>query len=263
MSVNENTKVAIISVNFNNCSGLKRTIESVSPILHKCRNVVHLIQDGGSSDASYEIAKSEGYSECDIQKTIITQKDNCLWEGMFNGIRNADVDYIHLLNSGDTIVDTDNYVSLIKTLPYLLPDVLLFEVSLAKGSYLVPYVHRGFDRVWLKNGLMPPHPGMVVRKELLLRHNAFAQFDLDLPHDYWFCVRLLKERDLKVVHSNCHTITMEDGGLSQSRSYIIKRLFRQTAVLRKEGYNKSLVSILFFKALKYFFSKKGDREVGK
>lgn len=259
----EDFKVTIVSVNYNNSLGLKNTINSISPILKECRNVVHVIQDGGSKDSSCEIAKSNGYGGCDGQKILIVEQDKNLWEGMFNGIRNVDADYIHFLNSGDTISNAHNYILFINTLAYLLPDVLLFEVSLDKRSYLLPYVHKGFDSTWLKNGLMPPHPGMVVRRGLLLKHKAFAEFELELPHDYWFCVNLLKEQDLRVVHSVCHTITMEDGGLSQSFSYAFQRLFRQTAVLNKLGYNKSFFAILCFKVLKYFFSKKGDRQIGK
>lgn len=263
MRFSDNVKVAIVSVNFNNCVGLKNTINSISPILKECKNVIHVIQDGGSTDSSCEIAKSNGYTRFDSQKILIVEQDKNLWEGMFNGIRNIDADYVHFLNSGDTITNTKNYVLFVNTLASVLPDVLLFEVSLDKKNYLLPYVHNGFDSTWLKNGLMPPHPGLVVSRGLLLKHKAFAQFELDLPHDYWFCVSLLKERDLMVVHSICHTITMEDGGLSQSFSYTFKRLFRQTAVLKKLGYNKSVFAILCFKVLKYFFSKKGDRQFGK
>ena len=47
---------SIITINFNNAEGLKKTIESLKN--QKFQNYEHIIIDGGSSDKSVEIIKS-------------------------------------------------------------------------------------------------------------------------------------------------------------------------------------------------------------
>ena len=52
-SGNSILKLSIITVNYNNCDGLRRTLDSV--ISQKCQDFEWIVIDGGSSDGSKEL----------------------------------------------------------------------------------------------------------------------------------------------------------------------------------------------------------------
>lgn len=88
--------LSIITINYNNKEGLKRTIESV--INQTNTNYEFIIIDGGSTDGSIEIIHQ--------YKTKITywisEKDEGIYNAMNKGIVIAQGDYCNFLNSGDT-----------------------------------------------------------------------------------------------------------------------------------------------------------------
>lgn len=94
-------KYSIITVNYNNKEGLRRTIESV--IHQTFRDFEFIIIDGGSTDGSVEILK-----EYDAQINYwISEPDGGIYQGMNKGIRKATGDYLNFMNSGDCFYTND------------------------------------------------------------------------------------------------------------------------------------------------------------
>ncbi len=94
-------KYSIITVNYNNKDGLRRTIESV--IHQTFRNFEYIVIDGGSTDGSYEVLK-----EYDKHITYwVSEPDKGIYNAMNKGIAKATGEYLNFMNSGDCFYDKD------------------------------------------------------------------------------------------------------------------------------------------------------------
>lgn len=94
----QNKKLSIITVNFNNYKGLRKTIESV--ISQTFIDYEYIIIDGGSSDESVDIIKQ--YE--DKINYWISEPDKGIYNAMNKGIIVSKGDYIQFLNSGDLLI---------------------------------------------------------------------------------------------------------------------------------------------------------------
>lgn len=138
-------KVSIITINYNNAEGLRKTLASVAAQTY--RNIEHIIIDGGSTDGSVEVIKDYARNVERMNDEIIVRDEarkermNVIWvseldKGIYNamnkgieialgrrivnsfnrseivedknkGIRKASGDYIQILNSGDMLAAED------------------------------------------------------------------------------------------------------------------------------------------------------------
>lgn len=94
-------KYSIITVNFNNKEGLRKTIESV--IRQTFRDFEFIIIDGGSTDGSVDILK-EYNSRINYW---VSEPDGGIYQGMNKGIKKATGEYLNFMNSGDCFYSTD------------------------------------------------------------------------------------------------------------------------------------------------------------
>ena len=88
-------KFSIITVNYNNKEGLRKTIESV--IHQTFRDFEFIVIDGGSTDGSDDVLK-----EYDAQIDYwVSEPDGGIYQGMNKGIKKATGEYLNFMNSGD------------------------------------------------------------------------------------------------------------------------------------------------------------------
>lgn len=92
-------KYSIITINFNNCDGLRKTIESV--VNQTFSNYEYIIIDGGSTDGSVDVIKKY---ENKISYWI-SEPDNGIYNAMNKGVANAHGEYLNFMNSGDCFYD--------------------------------------------------------------------------------------------------------------------------------------------------------------
>ena len=102
-------KLSIVTINYNNAEGLRRTLASVAAQTYD--SIEHIIIDGGSTDGSVEIIK-EYVRQLEIgnrklEIVWVSEKDNGIYHAMNKGIRKATGDYIQILNSGDLLAAPD------------------------------------------------------------------------------------------------------------------------------------------------------------
>jgi glycosyltransferase involved in cell wall biosynthesis len=103
-----NYKLSIITINFNNFSGLKRTVESV--INQTYKDFEYIVIDGGSTDGSaayvQEVKQHISYA--------VSEPDKGIYNAMNKGISRAGGEYLLFLNSGDVLATEDILFNLIK-----------------------------------------------------------------------------------------------------------------------------------------------------
>ncbi|MGN1164814.1 MAG: glycosyltransferase family 2 protein [Lachnospiraceae bacterium] len=90
-------KLSIITINYNNCDGLRRTIESV--VNQTCRDFEYIIIDGGSTDGSVDVIKKYA-SQIDYW---VSEPDKGIYNAMNKGVAVAKGEYCLFMNSGDCL----------------------------------------------------------------------------------------------------------------------------------------------------------------
>lgn len=94
-------KLSIITINYNNCDGLQRTIDSI--IGQTWHDFEWIVIDGGSTDGSKElIEKYQNYFSY-----WCSELDKGVYNAMNKGIAKAKGEYVNCMNSGDVFVDSE------------------------------------------------------------------------------------------------------------------------------------------------------------
>ena len=104
-------KLSIVTINYNNAEGLRKTLASVAEQTY--RDIEHIIIDGGSSDGSVDVIKEYVSSNPNrdpfFKHTVkwVSEKDSGIYNAMNKGIRKATGAYAQILNSGDIFAAPD------------------------------------------------------------------------------------------------------------------------------------------------------------
>ena len=94
-------KVSIITINYNNQSGLQRTIDSVTS--QSFSDIEWIVIDGDSKDGSRELI--EKYKKHFAY--WVSEHDGGIYQAMNKGVEHASGDWLLFLNSGDWLFDND------------------------------------------------------------------------------------------------------------------------------------------------------------
>ena len=97
-------KISIVTINYNDANGLRRTLASVAE--QSYRDIEHVIVDAASTDESVDVIK-EYADKADYPVLWSSKKDKGVYNGMNIGIQRATGDYIQILNSGDMLAESD------------------------------------------------------------------------------------------------------------------------------------------------------------
>ena len=95
VSSDRRIKVSVITVCFNSCETIRRTVESV--LSQTGVDLEYIIIDGVSTDGTLNILHE---NKCDLMK-VVSGPDLGIYDAMNKGIDTATGDVIHLLNSDD------------------------------------------------------------------------------------------------------------------------------------------------------------------
>ena len=115
-------QLSIITINYNNAAGLRKTIESIAN--QTTLDFEYIVIDGGSDDGSVEIMRE--YS--DFITHWVSEPDNGIYHAMNKGIRLAKSEYCQFINSGDYLAADD----VIETMMRELPDCSIFYGNMIK-----------------------------------------------------------------------------------------------------------------------------------
>lgn len=92
-------KLSIITINYNNRTGLERTLQSVEN--QNTRDFEHVIIDGASTDGSAEDIRK--YAENNPNVIWVSEPDSGIYNAMNKGAKLASGEYLLFLNSGDDL----------------------------------------------------------------------------------------------------------------------------------------------------------------
>lgn len=115
---------SIITVNYNNKDGLRKTIQSV--INQDFKNFEYIIIDGGSTDGSVEVIKEYA----DKIDYWVSEPDKGIYNAMNKGILQVHGEYLNFMNSGDLFYN-NNVLTKFSTL--CNKDIILGKQKFSNG----------------------------------------------------------------------------------------------------------------------------------
>lgn len=215
-------KISIITINFNNAEGLKKTLESVAAQTYK--EYEHIIIDGNStSDESVQIIQDYDYDHrskseqaCPIVRWI-SDNDKGIYAAMNKGVRMAQGEYVLMLNSGDTLVDK-------QVLRRILPH--LDGTDIVQGNTIEEYAgkkiqNRGYGRseitmhdVMEGNFL---HQASFCKRELFVRYGYFDE-SYEIVADKKFFMTCLGFHDATFRYVDIDVANFDTTGISSVTS---------------------------------------------
>lgn len=168
--------LSIITINYNNLSGLRKTVESV--LSQTYDDFEYIIVDGASTDGSQEYLKELQQQRESLHKNlqIISEPDTGIYNAMNKGIRMAKGDYCLFLNSGDYLAQADTLQQVFSDFPYGTDIVYGHQWDEVNGKLQeeicidVPYI--SFDT--LRNAHIP-HQSTFIRREALIAAGGYSE----------------------------------------------------------------------------------------
>lgn len=220
-------KLSIITINYNNAEGLRKTLASVASQTY--RAIEHIIIDGGSTDGSVDVirAYAESHPSHITHRTShtikwISEKDNGIYHAMNKGLRKATGSYIQILNSGDIIAAadvTDKMVCEAERLEY--PAVLY-------GNMLKSYDGKTIiNRDTCGNGMYTPesflyfykgtlnHDCAYIRRDLFDKYGLYNE-QMKICSDWEWYVRSIVLGGEKPIYTNLDVTIFDMNGVSES-----------------------------------------------
>ena len=242
-----NYKVTVIIPCYNSEKTLEETMLSVLSQNHE--DFEHIIVDGASKDNTMEIVKK--YEEkYEGKLKYISEPDKGIYDAMNKGIRMATGDIIGLLNSDDKYANNEVLKTISETVEKTNCDgihgnlLYMDEETMTKPKR--KWVTKSTN---IKTGNITAHPTLYLKKEV---YDKLGLYNLKykVVADYDFMVKLLLNKDIKLVHINEYLIHMRLGGASSNglKGYIYN--LKESYRVLKDNNVKYAVIISFIRIIK-------------
>ncbi|SKB70559.1 Glycosyltransferase involved in cell wall bisynthesis [Parapedobacter luteus] len=220
-------KLSVITINFNNLFGLKKTIESV--INQTFREFEYVIIDGGSTDGSRELIEANR----DKITYWVSEPDGGIYNAMNKGTQKATGDFIIYMNSGDYFYD-DNVLSNI--IPFLNA-----ENDIVYGDLVIVEPNRSWVKKYNEKLNFPyfirdtlPHQGSFIRTSLLHKQQGPYDERLSICADWKFFIDAVCKLQVKTHYVDYPISYYDYSGLSSKIENREKLLHEKRQLLKEE-----------------------------
>lgn len=205
-------KLSIITINWNNCAGLSKTLNTV--IDQTTSDFEYIVVDGGSTDGSVDLIKQKAQ----LRPILWTsERDKGIYNGMNKGIQRASGDYIMILNSGDYLAADDvieRMLSLIESLPN--KDIIYGNIlkRWPDGHTIRDRQLQGEPSLFdFYTGTLNPD-GTLISRSLFQQYGYFNE-DLKICSDWAWFLNVVGMNGTKVSHVDIDTIFFDMTGVSE------------------------------------------------
>lgn len=204
----KNILISVITPCFNSEKTIEKTLQSV--LNQTYQNFEYIIIDGGSTDDTLKIIES--YKEKFAEKlTVVSEKDNGIYDAMNKGIRLAKGELVGIINSDDfyELTALNDVVEEYQNEKYAVIYGMMKKYNQEKVCSVLFY-HHDFLKEQMIN-----HPTCFVTKAL---YNDLGVYNLDYKSaaDYDFMLRISDNKE--VIFKPIYRIisNFADGGMSSS-----------------------------------------------
>ena len=205
-------KISILTVCLNNELTILHTLNSV--LTQSYKNIEHIIVDGGSTDKTLEFIKEYNFKN----KILIHQTKSGIYNAMNLGIKKSTGDYVCILNADDIFNSNVTIERVVEKIiknndcSIFLGNVVFFNSENFK-KISRSYSANNFNKNLLKFGIMPPHPGSFIKKQIYLKYGMYEE-SYKIAADFDFFLRIFYKNNNHFKKLNFVITRMKTGGIS-------------------------------------------------
>ncbi|MCI5073630.1 glycosyltransferase family 2 protein [Oricola sp.] len=203
--------ISVVTVVFNRANVIKDALESVQR--QSYRDYEHVIQDGGSTDGTLEIIESVANEKTRIESA----PDGGIYDAINKGIARCRGNVVGLMHSDDFFADDDVLKRVADVMTTQDVDGVygdLQYVSASSERKVIRHWSSGtYTRSKLRNGWMPPHPTLYLKREVFERYGLYDT-ELFISADYEAMMRWLYKHEIRLAYIPEVLIKMRVGGAS-------------------------------------------------
>lgn len=198
--------ISIVTINFNDLTGLKKTLKSVAALNFK--DYEHIVVDGASTDGSVEFLSS--YKDHPI--SLISEKDSGIYDAMNKGISLAKGKWTIFMNGGDRFL----YSSLQDHLLRSEADILYGSSQILYPDGFIREMHPTDLNRNLWKGMSFTHQAVFCKTSLLKAQpfDTIWKHCADFDQLFQFFIKGLKFEYLPIL-----VCEIEAGGISDKKRY--------------------------------------------
>lgn len=237
--MNNNTmpKISVITINYNNRDGLRKTIESV--VNQTYNDFEYIIIDGGSTDGSVDVIK-EYDGRIDYW---VSEPDKGIYNAMNKGIDVAKGEYCIFINSGDYLNSCE--VLQISNVELDGVDVITGSLILDNGEIWAP--QNSVSIKYLYNNINTlSHPASFIKSALLKKYHYDE--NLKIVSDWKFFVQVLL-MDNASYKPLSHIITVFDTNGISSTNYDM--CIKERQYVLENDFPKSILDYFLYNTKDY------------
>lgn len=221
---------SVVTVSYNASKTIKRTINSV--LSQTYSNIEYIVVDGGSTDGTLKILKSQG-----SKISFISENDQGIYDAMNKGVKLAQGKWIHILNADDWYPDPGVVE---RVVPHLDPArTNYFNILRVYSNGKTILQANSVQRWMLYLSAFLPHPGLIVSRE---QYDKIGLYDTNfkIASDHDFILRLTKDYPIK--HFDRLLTCMDQGGVSSQNLELSAHEFLM--VVERHGLPEVAVNML-------------------
>ena len=204
-------KVSIITATFNSSSTVLDTLESLNQQTYS--NIEYIVIDGGSSDNTLKVVKSN----CPRLSMIVSEPDKGIYDALNKGIMAATGDVVGFLHSDDLLAYPNAIKELVETLERESTQAVYADLEYVSKENTSKVIRRWisgeYNKRKLRNGWMPPHPTFFMQRDLYLKLGMF-DLNLNIAADYDSLLRYLWSNNVTASYLPKVVTKMRVGGAS-------------------------------------------------
>lgn len=233
MRPNHSLTISVVTATYNRVKTVAEALDSVAA--QDYPNVEHIIQDGLSSDGTRDILKAHASDKVHV----VSARDGGIYDAINKGIARTTGDVIGLMHSDDFFAA--NTVLSDVAAAFADPDIDgvygdLDYVAAADTSRVIRRWRSGpYDPVKLKQGWMPPHPTLYLRRRVF---DEWGLYDTSfrIAADYDAMLRYLAKGHIRLAYVPKVFVKMRVGGESnKSVKKIIEKSREDYRALKRNG----------------------------
>lgn len=224
-------QLSIVTINFNDATGLEKTIQSVTE--QTFGNIEFIVIDGGSTDSSVDVIKKY---ENKISYWV-SEKDNGIFNAQNKGLAKATGHYCLFLNSGDTLHSKSALSNVFNKNPHAdlvacnMAFIYEIGIDIRKQSKTVEEETLFLSSIW--------HPATLIKKSVFDTYGNYNEaFRIASDYDFFLRTALVNKvsyQQIDVVLSNFDTT-----GVSSNPAHA-KRHIEERRTIQKQYFDEATI----------------------
>lgn len=245
--------VSIVTVVYNGGQTLQKTIDSVKGQTYS--NIEYLIIDGGSTDNTLKVIKSNN----DCVSFWVSEKDHGIYDAMNKGVSIAKGEIIGIINADD-YYEPDAVEKVVEAYKEKAGDILHGDIKYIKGEKMLFKLKPVIDlSIWSFKRMPINHPSAFVTKAAY-REIGLYNRDYKIAGDWDFCLRAyLQKKKFVYIPSTIASFTLEGISIKQAEKGIeeIYAKLKERRLIKRP----LLDMMYYFELLKISVKKQDDNVV--